>query len=90
MKRIWVIAAVVVLTGCATAVPVTARFPEPPGKMATTPCPDLKKLEDAAALSDVSRTVNTNYSMYYECRVKNDAWIEWYQIQRHLFEQVQK
>lgn len=90
MRKIAAIVAVAMLAGCSTAVPVTARFPDPPGKLATAPCPPLKKLEDTAGISDISRTVTANYSLYYECLVKNDAWIEWYQIQRQLFEQVQK
>jgi hypothetical protein len=73
-------------SGCSTPVPVTAKFPEAPGKLATQPCPDLQKLKDDAKLSDVSRTVTLNYSSYYECAVKTDAWIEWYQVQRKIFE----
>ena len=78
----------VLLTGCSTVVPVAVRFPEPPGKLATTRCPDLQKLQDNARLSDVSRTVTINYSTYYECAVKADAWQEWYEIQRRIFEGV--
>ena len=73
-------------SGCSTVVPVTAKFPEAPGKMATQRCPDLQKLKDDAKLSDVSRTVTINYSTYYECAVKADAWQEWYEIQRRIFE----
>jgi hypothetical protein len=75
-------------SGCSTAVPVTAKFPEAPSKLATQPCPDLQKLKDDAKLSDVSRTVTLNYSSYYECAVKTDAWIEWYEVQRRIFEGV--
>lgn len=78
------------LAGCSTVVPVTVKFPDPPGRLATTACPPLKKLEDTATLSDISRTVASNYTTYYECLVKTDAWIEWYHVQRQLFEQVQK
>jgi len=74
------------LSGCSTVVPVTARFPEPPGKGATTACPALQKLNSDAKLSDVANTVTVNYSTYYECAVRTDAWQEWYQIQRHIFE----
>ena len=81
-----VIMLVLAITGCATAVPVTAKFPEPPGKLATQSCTELQKLKDDAKLSDVSRTVTINYSSYYECAVKTDAWIEWYKIQKILFE----
>lgn len=80
----------VLLTGCATAVPVTAKFPEPPGKLATQSCAELQKLKDDAKLSDISRTVTVNYSSYYECAVKTDAWIEWYKIQKIIFEGVAK
>ena len=73
-------------SGCSTVVPVTARFPEPPGKLATQRCPDLQKLKDDAKLSDVSRTITINYGTYYECAVKADAWQEWYEIQRRIFE----
>ena len=74
------------LTGCSTVVPVTAKFPEPPGKMAQERCPQLQQLKADPALSDVARTVTMNYSTYYECAVKADAWQEWYQIQKRIFE----
>lgn len=74
------------LTGCSTAVPVVAKFPEPPGRLITQRCPDLQKLNDNVQLSDISKTVAQNYSLYYECAVKTDAWIEWYNIQKILFE----
>lgn len=76
----------VLLTGCSTVVPVTAKFPEPPGKMALERCPQLQKLKDDPALSDVARTVTVNYGTYYECAVRADAWQEWYQIQKRIFE----
>ena len=75
-----------VLCGCSTTVPVTAKFPEPPKY--TEPCPQLEKLKQDTKLSDVANTVNINYSTYYGCAVKNDAWIEWYQIQKRIFEGV--
>ena len=81
-----VIMIILAVSGCTTAVPVTARFPEPPGKGATTACPALQKLNDGARLSDVANTVTVNYSTYYECAVKTDAWQEWYRIQKHISE----
>ena len=76
----------VLLSACSTVVPVTARFPEPPGRGAMTACPALQKLKDDAKLSDVATTVTVNYGTYYECAVRADAWIEWYGIQKHIFE----
>jgi hypothetical protein len=76
------------LTGCGTVVPVTQKFPEAPGTMAMTPCPQLQKLTEDAKLSDISRTVTVNYGTYYECAVKTDAWIEWYQKQQQIFNNI--
>ena len=78
------------LSGCSTVVPVTVKFPDAPGKGAMTACPALQKLKDDARLSDVANTVTVNYSTYYECAVKTDAWQEWYQIQKHIFEKAGK
>ena len=81
-----VIIMILAVSGCSTVVPVTARFPEPPGKGAMTACPDLQKLNNGAQLSDVANTITVNYSTYYECAVRTDAWQEWYRIQKHIFE----
>ena len=74
------------LSGCSTVVPVVAKFPDAPGKGAMTACPNLQKLNGDAKLSDVANTVTVNYSTYYECAVKADAWQEWYRIQKHISE----
>ena len=52
------------LTGCSTTVPVTAKFPEPP-KYSLQPCPQLQELKEGAKLSDVANTVTINYTTYY-------------------------
>lgn len=78
---------VFLLAGCSTTVPVTAKFPPPP-KFSNAACPQLEKLKEGAQLSDVASTVTLNYTTYYECAVKNDTWIEWYQIQKNIFESV--
>lgn len=78
---------VLLLTGCSTTVPVTSKFPEPP-KYSLQTCPQLQLLKEGAKLSDVATTVTINYSTYYECAVKNDAWNEWYQIQKNIYESV--
>ena len=75
------------LVGCSTTVPVTAKFPEIPDRLMQK-CPQLEKLGNEAKLSDISKTVTINYTTYYECAVKNDAWIEWYNIQKHIFEGI--
>ena len=77
------------LVGCSTPVPVRAKFPEVPERLLDK-CPQLKKLEEEAKLSDIAKTITSNYTTYYECAVKDDAWIEWYQVQKKIFEESMK
>lgn len=76
---------IALLTGCSTTVPVVAKFPEVPQHLLVK-CPQLNKVNDDAKLSDVAKTITINYAEYYSCAVKNDAWIEWYQIQKTIFQ----
>jgi hypothetical protein len=76
----------VLLSGCSTTAPVVAKFPEKP--KFSEACPQLQKLNDSAKLSDVSTTVNVNYSAYYECAMKVDTWRDWYEIQKRIYESV--
>jgi hypothetical protein len=76
-----------IITGCSTTVPIVAKFPEIPEKLLVK-CPQLEKLEDDSKLSDISKTITKNYTTYYECAVRDDAWIEWYQTQKQIFEGI--
>ena len=76
----------VLVTGC-SSVPVAPKFPEVPERILQK-CPQLEKLGNEPKLSDISKTVTINYTTYYDCAVRNDAWNEWYQIQKHIFESV--
>jgi hypothetical protein len=78
---------VLILTGCSTTVPITAKFPDVPERLLVK-CPQLEKLENEVKLSDISKTVTNNYTTYYECAVKHDAFVEWYKIQKNIFESV--
>jgi hypothetical protein len=82
----YLLISLLLLTGCSTTVPVISKFPNPPASMGK--CVELTKLNTEAKLSDVAESVSTNYSIYYACSVKNDAWIEWYQVQKSIFESV--
>ena len=78
---------VLLLTGCSTTVPVTAKFPEVPNELLQK-CPALKQLDEVVKLSDVAKNITYNYTLHYECVVKYDAWVEWYQSQKKIFESV--
>ena len=82
-----VIMLVLAITGCSTVVPVTAKFPEAP-KLGLGRCPQLQTVPDDVKLSGLTSTVTANYSTYYECAVKADAWQEWYEIQKRIFEGI--
>lgn len=82
------ILSLLLLAGCTTP-PIIPKFPEAPTKAgAMEQCPDLKKLQDGALLSDVSKTITINYSTYYECAIKSDIWIEWYQINKQNYDKI--
>ena len=75
-------------TGCTTP-PVIPKFPDAPTKAgAMEKCPNLEKLKEGAKLSDVSKTITINYSTYYECAVKSDIWIEWYQTNKENYGKI--
>ena len=78
---------IAMFSGCSTTVPVTAKFPEAPERLLAK-CPQLEKLGNEVKLSDISKTVTINYTTYYECAVKHDAFIEWYNVQKNIFESV--
>ena len=90
MKRVLVLLAVLMLTACDDGgVPVAIKFPDVPADLITD-CPDLAKLDPAKTteLSQVITGVTTNYVQYYDCKVKVDNWIEWYNEQKKIFNSI--
>lgn len=87
IKYVLALVLVIFLGGCATVVPVTSNFPDVPAQLMIK-CPQLNKLKQQPTLSDISKTITENYTTYYECSMKNDAWIGWYQIQKQIHESI--
>ena len=77
----------ILMTGCSTVVPVKSKFPDVPERLIVK-CPQLEKVSETPTLSDVAKTISNNYTTYYDCAVKHDAFIEWYNIQKNIFESV--
>lgn len=77
------------LSGCSTVVPVTAKFPAAP-ETALGKCDTLEEVGIDAQLSDVTTTVANNYQRYHECAVKVNVWQEWYTKQQEIFNKVSK
>lgn len=85
--KLLILSLTLLLSAC-TTVPVTARFPQAPGALVQEPCPNLQKLQDEAKLSDVAKIVTVNYTEYYMCAVKLEAWQRWYREQKTIYESV--
>ena len=84
-----IIASLLCLTACST-VPVTMKFPEAP-EVLMEKCPPLKTIEgEKISIIDITKSVTSNYTTYYECSVKIDNWIEWYKDQKKIFDGVSK
>jgi hypothetical protein len=76
------------LIGCSTTVPVHMSFPELPEALAK-PCDRLEPLAaDKKELSDLLENTTDNYAKAKECNAKANAWKEWYDTQRKIFEEV--
>jgi hypothetical protein len=86
MKRLLIVAAVLLMAGCSST-PVKRTFPSVPPELMEA-CPDLKKTEPTEKLSEVLKVVVDNYGQYHECKIKADIWIDWYKTQKNIFESV--
>ena len=83
-----ILLAALALTGCATPVPVTVKFPAAPKELMTT-CADLDKAQPTEEqLSEIMKVVVKNYGSYYECKLKVDSWLDWYTKQKEVLDAV--
>lgn len=84
------LALTILLTGCATPVPVKQQFPVAPAVLLER-CPDLLTIDDGKnSLRDMLKIVIQNYALYYHCAEKTHGWQDWYTEQKKIFEQVNK
>ena len=76
------------ITGCSTAVPVSQHFPDAPD-MLKEKCPELKTIQgEKVSIVDFTKTVSENYTTYYQCAGRTDAWIDWYNQQKKIWEDM--
>jgi hypothetical protein len=88
MKKFSLIIIAVLLAGCQTTVPVKMTFPEVPPEM-LKPADKLKDLpEGKKDLSDILQNANENYGKYYQLKDKYDAWIEWYNTNKKIYDDI--
>ena len=89
MKKLTILLACVMLAGCSVTkyLPTWRSFPEQKDKTLLESCPELKKIEgDQIAITQLLKAVVDNYNLYYECSLKNDNWITWYNENKKKWE----
>ena len=75
------------LMGCTTPVPVQRNFPVLPVELKQE-CSELNQIKPEAKLSDVTKSVTENYSLYHSCKNKHKNIVEWYTIQKQIYEDI--
>ena len=88
MRFLLILSLALLLTACQTAVPVKRTFPAAVDELKVS-CPDLKEVpEGTTELSKTLDVVVQNYGQYKECQLKVDLWIDWYDKQKKIFNEV--
>jgi len=89
MRLIGIFLLTLIIAGCGMMdrfLPAKPKFPEPIKEL-TIPCPDLKQIEgNQVAITELLKAVVNNYTLYYECSLKNEGWNKWYMEQRKIYE----
>ena len=63
-------------------------FPEAPANL-LEPASNLQSLpEDKKTLTDLIENANENFGTYYQLKSKYEAWQEWYNSQKAIYESV--
>lgn len=90
MKKLALICSVLILSACTRTVILHPSFPSAPPAL-QNPCPQLDVLKkDNPQLSDLLTTVTGNYVKYHDCATKVDAWNDWYNSQKQIFQNATK
>ena len=85
MKKLLALVLSFALVGC-VGVPIERKFPGTPESLKQS-CPDLQTVrDDNTQLSELMIVVTSNYKLYHECQIKVEAWQEWYNTQKKIFE----
>ena len=90
MKRLIIVLMLVSLVGCATKIaPVNLKWPDAPAEL-MEPADDLTTLKpEQTRLSDLIDNANTNFSRYYILKDRYEAWQQWYNTHRQIYQGAQ-
>lgn len=85
MRNILLLSIIFLLAGC-QLVPVKPTFPNVPEKL-MKPCEKLDTIPvDEVKFSAFLKVVTGNYKKAHNCSDQVDAWQQWYQEQKKIFE----
>lgn len=88
MKVLLTLPLALLLSGCLVSVPVKPKFPEPIADLMKS-CPELKEVAPGTTkLSETITVITQNYGEYHLCKAKVDSWIEWYNEQKKIYDEV--
>jgi hypothetical protein len=89
MRKIIAFLLISLLPGCAMLeryMPAKPKFPDAIKEL-QQPCPELKQIEgNQVAITELLKAVVNNYSLYYDCSMKNEGWNKWYKEQKDIYE----
>jgi len=86
--RILLLGLITLLAACSTAVPLTQNFPDAPDLLMEK-CPALRTIQgEKVTIIEFTKTVSENYMTYYQCAGKQEAWIDWYNQQKKIWDET--
>lgn len=88
MKKLIITLLAVICMGCSTPVTLKPKFPDAP-KDLMTECQQLSTFnKPKVLLSELMVKMTENYTTYYKCAAKVEAWQTWYIEQKENYETV--
>ena len=90
MKHMILAVFLALLSGCASKVaPITLKWPDAPPEL-MAPGEELVPLQsDQTRLSDLIDNANTNFSKYYLLKDRYEAWQNWYNTHKQIYQSAQ-
>lgn len=83
----YILPILLLLSGCATVVPVTQKFPQAP-QVLLEQCKPLKEVAQDSSLIDLTKTIVDNYTEYHLCSELVLGWHQWYKTQQNIYKEL--
>lgn len=82
---------IISLSGCAHYIPGDPpKWPAAPKEL-TEKCPDLNQADlNKPSITDFLKVIVSNYELYYNCSIKQEGWVNWYEEHKKNYESLKK